>query len=242
MGPTMAPLSNALPRIFAPLTFDPMMLGRRIRNSTARSSKLPLPKSTTPSASTATAAERMLPVIFATRLSKLVARSNIATGDSARISKLSAKTLAGAAVPFIVNVPSRAVSARSATSSDANCAVNAPSHFRQLPRPVKLAFIGTSRPSSPATKPFAGASSFRSTSKRLSSGTASSFKTMRSPRMLPAAASIIARLSAIFTLPDNEATCASPVMALAKKMRSTCSRSMLISRSGSSGSPRSGTI
>ena len=194
-----------------------------MRKSTARSSKLPLPKSATPLASISDAAERVLALIFATRSAKVAVISTVATGDNARMSKLSAKTLPGAAVPFKPNVPWRAVIARLAMPSDANCAVSTPSHLRQSPRPLKLAFIGTWRPASPANRPLAGASNCTSISKRLSSGTASSFKTMRSPPKLPAVASMIARLSAICRLPDKEATCASPVMAFAKTMRSTCS-------------------
>ena len=242
MGPAKAPLSKALPRIFVPLTFDPMMPGRKTRNSSARSSKLPSPRSAMPSASTSTAADRTVPLIFAIRSAKVAAMSTDVTGDKARMSKPSAINFAGAAVPSTVKVPSRADSLRSATSSDAICAVSAPSHLRQLPRPDRFTLIGCSRRNSPATKPFAGASSFKSTSKRLSSGTASSFKTIRSPRMLPAVVLITARLSAICTLPDSDAICSSPVMLLAKTMRSTCNRSILISISGSNGSPRSGII
>ena len=139
IGPTNAPLSNALPRIFVPLTFDPMTVGRNMRKSSARSLKLPSPRSMNPSASTSTAAERTEPFIFATRSAKVAAMSKLATGDKARLSKPSAIILAGAAVPLTVKVPSRAVSARSAISSDAIRAVRAPSHLRQLPRPFRLA-------------------------------------------------------------------------------------------------------
>ena len=241
VGPENAPLSKALPRTSVPLTFDPIMLGRNRPISSLRSLKTPSPKLTIPSASISTAAERTVPLSCATRSAKVAAMSTVAMGDSARMSKLSAIILAGAAVPLTANVPSRAVSAISAMFSDAICAVSLPSHLRQSPRPLKLAFIGTSRPIRPATKPFAGASSLRSTSKRLSSGTASSFKRMRSPPSLPALASIIARRSAMRSLPDKEAMCAAPVTALAKTMRSTCIRSMLMSKSGKSGLPRSGT-
>ena len=241
MGSAKLPFSNILPAIFCPLTLAASNDGRSSLISSARSSNSPLAISTTPSAVTLSAAEATLPSISARRSAKVAARSIIVLGAKASLIMPFASTNEGCTLPFAVNRPARAVSATSASASAPASAFNTPSQRSQLPLPSSDIANAVALPAIPAINPSTGAVTCNATSKRLASGTASSFSTSRSPSIVPPVAVTIARRSAIFILPSKLATCRRPATASAKTIRSIFNRSISISRSGSKGSPVSGT-